>query len=313
MLLSVIIPSYQHSDYVISCIAAAIDIPVQEKEIFVIDDGSTDDSPEIINKWIGTQSSDVNIQLISHENRGLVSVLNEGLALISGKYVYVVASDDVPIPHGIAKVLDVLMRKPEAGFAMGNALAFYGNPDSPQKTWLTYTERHKRFFDLTPLKRNEEIFLDYPVPLLVQACVFKKSALKNAGGWDPKLEWDDFPLFVKMLNLYPEINTDFIYLPELTVVKYRQHEFNTYKNLKKQVFMIVQTLTMLCPEKFKGKAIARVYARFCFSAIKQKKFAQAMDLVRTSIADHGSSITASQTIFIAWSLIKNRLLVRRML
>ena len=99
MLLSVIIPSYQHSDYVISCIAAAIDIPVQEKEIFVIDDGSTDDSPEIINKWIGTQSSDVNIQLISHENRGLVSVLNEGLALISGKYVYVVASEPLAQPQ----------------------------------------------------------------------------------------------------------------------------------------------------------------------------------------------------------------------
>lgn len=309
MLLSVIIPSYQHSRYVISCITAAINIPVREKEILVIDDGSVDNSPELIKNWISAHSNGNYVRFISHENRGLVSVLNEGLAAVSGEYVYIVASDDVLIPDGLWKILDALIHAPHAGFAIGNALAFHGDAEHPQATWLTYAEPHERFFRLSPFKRSAEIFLNYPVPLLIQASVFKRSALMKVGGWDPELAWDDFPLFVKLLDAHPEMNTDFIYRPKLTIVKYRQHEFNTYKNFSRQVFMIIQTLKSLCPEQLQDKAATRVYIRFSLSALKQKKFIQALQLIKTSIVDHGSVITLKQLFFIIWSRIKDKLFV----
>ena len=308
MLLSVIIPSYQHAEYVISCILAAIEIPIQSKEIFVIDDGSSDNSPELLRTWVAAHPTIDCVHLVFHENRGLVSVLNEGLAAARGSYVYIVASDDVPMPAGIGLLLQDLERNPNAKFAMGNARAFLGDVNNPTKAWRTYGDSHQHFFNLSPIKRNSEIFLNYPVPILIQASVFKKEALLSVGGWSAELAWDDFPLFVKLFNLYPKKNIDFIYSPDSLIVNYRQHENNSYRNLRKQVAIIVQSLELLCPADLKAKAISRVYVRFSISAVKQMELLYVVELIKMSLMTSGFKVTASQLLLSIWQLLGSRFL-----
>jgi len=306
MILSVIIPSYQHSEYVISCLAAAIEIPVLEKEIIVIDDGSSDGSFNLIQQWVALQPNCDCFKLIQHENRGLVRVLNEGLAIAKGKYIYFVASDDIPNGDGIEKLLMELQKNQRVQFAIGNAKAFLTEGGN-NKEWMTYGDAHQRFFDLPSIKRNSEIFLNYPVPLLLQTTLFRREILENIGGWDEKLRWDDYPTFVKILNACPQINVDFIYSSNICMVDYRQHQNNTYRDIQKQVNMIIQALEILCPTSIKNKAISKIYVRFSFSAIRKLKFKMAINFLKQSLVVSNLKITVSEIILIFVQLVKNRL------
>jgi glycosyltransferase involved in cell wall biosynthesis len=311
MMLSIIIPSYQHADYVVSCIAAAVAIPVEEKEIIVIDDGSWDGSPRLIQKWINENSIDSCVRMIAHENRGLVSVLNEGLAIAKGLYIYIVASDDVPISTGISTLIERLNKKQSAKFAMGNARAFKGNLGDSMHSWITYGAKHENFLKLSPKKRLSEIFLNYPVPLLIQATVFKRECLIDIGGWDSNLTWDDYPLFVKLFKAYPALEIDFIYSPEVPVVNYRQHDNNSYRDLEKQVSMIVQALEALCPNAVRPNAVARVYMRFAMAALRKFEFSKAQNFVRRSLNDFGSIATVRQAFLALMHLIYDKFLSLR--
>src|ERR1039458_1359501 len=118
MLLSIIIPSYNHARFVVSTIQAAARIDVQDKEIIVIDDGSPDASSSVIREYIASKGKDSNIRLIARENRGLVKTLNEGLSIARGRYFYLVASDDIPIPEGICSLVNRIENNGDLQFSL---------------------------------------------------------------------------------------------------------------------------------------------------------------------------------------------------
>lgn len=87
---SVIIPVYNTEKYVEKCINSVLNQTLKEIEVIIINDGSTDNSLEIINKF----SVDERIKIISRENKGASKTRNEGLNLSKGKYLYYLDSDD---------------------------------------------------------------------------------------------------------------------------------------------------------------------------------------------------------------------------
>lgn len=269
MLLSIVIPSYQHREYIISCIDAAFTIPIVDKEIIVIDDGSSDDSVSVIKDWISERDGR-NIRLISHENRGLTSVLNEGLTAAKGKYIYFVASDDQPIGDGILALILSLEENSTLQFAIGNAEAFIWEMGIRRK-WTVYGDSQKAFFSLGQRERASAIFLDYPEPLLIQSSVFRKQLLLNVGMWDSDLTLDDYPMFAKILLAYPVLGRDFIYFPDISCVNYRQHAENSHRNLHRQASILVQVIEKICPLEIKPIAVARTYVRYAFSALRRVK------------------------------------------
>lgn len=93
MKLSIIIPVYNTEAYLPRCLSSCLeqDIPSEEYEIVIVNDGSTDGSPEIARE---AASSRTNVRLISRENGGLSRARNTGLAAAKGEYVWFVDSDD---------------------------------------------------------------------------------------------------------------------------------------------------------------------------------------------------------------------------
>jgi glycosyltransferase involved in cell wall biosynthesis len=95
---SIVIPCYNQAEYVSDAIESAINQTYEDIEVIVVNDGSTDNSREIIRKYHG-------IILIDQENKGLSAARNVGIAEASGKYIVTLDADDKIVPSYIEKTI----------------------------------------------------------------------------------------------------------------------------------------------------------------------------------------------------------------
>lgn len=111
--LSVVLPSYNHMQFIREALEALVSQSVTPNELIIIDDASTDDSVSVIKSftekysWISLYRNPVNI--------GVVSTLNRGLEISSGDYILFSAADDVLFPDFIEKTMKMLNLYPSAG------------------------------------------------------------------------------------------------------------------------------------------------------------------------------------------------------
>jgi glycosyltransferase involved in cell wall biosynthesis len=88
---SIIIPVYNIEQYLHQCLDSVVNQTLQEIEIIIIDDGSYDQCPAIIDKYAAI---DNRVIAIHQKNRGYGAVMNRGLAIAKGEYIGIVESDD---------------------------------------------------------------------------------------------------------------------------------------------------------------------------------------------------------------------------
>ena len=88
---SVIVPVYNNAQYLNECLDNLIYQTLKDIEIICVDDGSTDNSVEILEEY---QKKDSRIIVIKQENKSAGSARNEGMAVAKGKYFYFMDSDD---------------------------------------------------------------------------------------------------------------------------------------------------------------------------------------------------------------------------
>lgn len=101
-LFSLVMPCYNHEKYVAQALrsVAAQDYP--NIEIIVIDDGSRDKTPEVIEQVCAEIGQSRKITFVRQRNSGVSATLNKGVALAKGKYVGFLASDDYYLPGKVS-------------------------------------------------------------------------------------------------------------------------------------------------------------------------------------------------------------------
>ncbi len=105
--LSVIVPAYNVEKYIERCLDSFLNLhALREMEILVIDDGSTDKTPEIAGQYC--QRYPEQFQLFSKENGGHGSAVNYGIRHASGKYLKIVDADDWLEREALAEFIDTL-------------------------------------------------------------------------------------------------------------------------------------------------------------------------------------------------------------
>lgn len=90
-IISIIVPVYNVEDFLDECIKSIVGQTYKNIEVILIDDGSTDNSPAICDKWA---SEDSRIKVVHQQNQGVSTARNRGISLSTGDYVYFVDSDD---------------------------------------------------------------------------------------------------------------------------------------------------------------------------------------------------------------------------
>lgn len=104
-LFSIIVPVYNKEDYLHECVESVLNQTCSDFELILVDDGSTDLSSDICDKYA---ASDSRIKVVHKENGGLVSARKAGAQLASGKYVFNIDSDDYIVERALDTLKNVI-------------------------------------------------------------------------------------------------------------------------------------------------------------------------------------------------------------
>lgn len=124
-LVSVIIPAYNQGHYLGAAIESALDQTYASFEIIVVDDGSTDDTPQVTGSF-----EHRGVQYVYQANAGLSAARNTGIRHSRGEYLTYLDSDDLFTPRKLELLVSQFERDPELGFAAGQAVLIdeHGEP-----------------------------------------------------------------------------------------------------------------------------------------------------------------------------------------
>lgn len=212
MLVSVVIPSYNHKKYVIKAIESVLDQTWPQVDLIVIDDGSKDGSPEAIAQLFEARGG---FRFIARENRGLLKTLNQGLSLARGKFFCELASDDYFPPDSIEKRVRFLLEHSECVAVFGDGVIVRGDVLSDE----TFCGE----------KRKRMLQKDDPIPDMLKGCLpvfstglLRTEVLRQVGGFDEEnfhyYEDLDTPIRLSLVGRLGVIDS--------LVICRRQHETN---------------------------------------------------------------------------------------
>lgn len=200
MTIEIVIPSYNQELYLSDAIESSL---LQNCEVVVVDDGSTDNSLEIARKYP--------IKVISQVNKGLASARNTGIMNATGEAILFLDADDILL-KGCVDLLRVKMEETNADVVAGSF-----------KTFGT---------------TNEEVILmphpflgDFKVGNRLGYCaLIKKEVLLEVGGYSPKMLWgyEDMHLWINLLTRGKKIVT----IPEVLWL-YRTKEHSMIHDAQK--------------------------------------------------------------------------------
>jgi len=225
--ISVVIPVYNHQNYIVSCVRSVLEQTYKDFEIVVVDDGSTDATSQIL---AGFGNS---IKYIRQENRGGAAALNTAIRNSCGEYIAWLSSDDEFLPGKLQLQLDFLERNPGIDLAYTD---FYiidtiGRVLSSCRS-AYYTEKKSFLYHM--LAAN---FINGATVM------FKRSCLEKVGYFDEELKYHaDSNMWFRMLKYYR-----FGHLPEL-LLRYRWHTKNLshhFTAMKKYYYLYYEKIFLL--------------------------------------------------------------------
>lgn len=222
-LVSVLISSYNHAAYIESSILSVLQQTYPNVELLVVDDGSTDDSVERIQRLQALHGFDFSVQ----ENQGLSRTLNGMIARAKGRLIAPFGSDDIMLPERLERQVSFMQGKPEVGICAGNVEYIDGSG--------SVLARQQR----SPARRLgfEDVFLNLKPGASAATLLFRREALDAVGGFDPAIRLEDVYIELKVTQ-----QGYYIDVMEEVLAQYRMHPTNTYKNY---AFMVDSMLTTL--------------------------------------------------------------------
>lgn len=117
--ISIIIPNYNNEKYILDCLNSILNQRYPNKEIIIVDDGSTDKSLKIINDFILSHAKE-KIYLICQNNLNASIARNEGIKKATGDYVMFFDSDDILEEGALEAFVDAYNNNPTADLVIGN-------------------------------------------------------------------------------------------------------------------------------------------------------------------------------------------------
>lgn len=281
-LVTIICLCYNQERFVTETLQSVVNQTYSQIQLIVIDDGSTDNSPSVIAKFLSPYPFVTFLRL--SQNIGMTKAFNKGLALAEGEFIVDLAGDDVLHPNRIEKQV----------YAFQQLDSSYGVVFSD--AWLT--DENSQVIG-TFYKRNREGILQENIPIgdiyidiLYRYCVCaptimsRRQVYNDLQGYDETLVYEDFDFFVRSARKYK-----YWYLNEL-LTSYRQSPHSdSRKWYRKNHNPHLKSTLIVCKKAYKqnkttaeNQALAhrvRYLLRQCFFTENFGLVKEYMDLLHT--------------------------------
>ncbi|BAO45442.1 glycosyltransferase family 2 protein [Thiolapillus brandeum] len=181
--ISVVIPNYNYEKYVGEAIRSVLDQTWNNREVVVVDDGSTDDSVRVIRKF-GDK-----VRLIRQENQHLSAARNTGIRAAKGNWIAFLDSDDLWHPCKLELQVEALKKNPDWAFIGGDVLDEGDYPD----------------FDKATIQEEEVTLNDFLAytPMSGSVALVKTECFNKVGMFDPGLRSsEDLDMWLRLASAY---------------------------------------------------------------------------------------------------------------
>jgi alpha-1,3-rhamnosyltransferase len=197
-LVSFLIPYYNHKQYVGQTLDSMLSDTYPNKEIIIINDGSTDTDISVINDWVERNNNTLPINFVSRENKGITKTFNELARISKGKYIVFCASDDYLINNTIRDRVSILEKNQEKMVLIADTSVVDGNSETIHKSsiddWMPYKRSNKEnYFSDEGLAY--EIINRWTLP--GPCSMMNKKLFIESGGYDETLFLEDWDFYLR--------------------------------------------------------------------------------------------------------------------
>lgn len=231
-IISVVIPVYNAARYLDESLTSTFAQTGVHFEVICVDDASTDDSWQLLQKWARKHKNMRVFRL--KKNQGLSVALNLGISKAKGDYIARMDGDDIMLPHRLSAQLNRLSKDANLIGIGGQCIRIdeNGNEQGIKSFPLTHSEIHSMIFRASPLQH----------PTLM----VNKTKLPNDFAWyraDLKIG-EDYDLYYRLMKYGKLANLD------QTVIKYREHKKNLTLSSAKRSFWFISKSRFLAVFKY---------------------------------------------------------------
>jgi glycosyltransferase involved in cell wall biosynthesis len=163
---TVMIDTYNHGRYIEEAVASVLaqEFPVEEREILIVDDGSSDDTEALLRKFGSA------IRYFRKPNGGQPSAFNFGFERARGKVIALLDADDVWLPAKLSRIYEGLQGHPEAGMVYHRVHLWDASADISEDGYFIPVSGH--------VAGNRRLLLQYP--MVDTSCLaFRREALEE--------------------------------------------------------------------------------------------------------------------------------------
>ena len=239
---SVVIITYNQGQFIAEAIQSVLDQTLRDLEIIVIDDGSTDNTREVVSPFPVTY--------FHQENQGVCKAYNRGAALSTGEYIYFLDADDVALKDALEKEVKVLDSHPEVAFSYGQAYVM-------TEQGHVYRVRKSSILNSSAIVDGKEqirelLFINR---ITSSTVLLRRRCFEEVGGFDERMGAisEDRHLYVRLCKRYPVA-----YIAE-PLIKYRVHPEQTHKKVTYPVFE--EAFSLILQEVFDDPAFSPEFQR----------------------------------------------------
>jgi len=176
-------------------------------QLIIVDNGSEDESAQVIRAWVGSQAWQKPVRtLFIKDPLPYCQLFNQVLQSVHSDYVIDLSGDDELYPSHISKSVQQLQRHPKAGFSFSDAYL------------VTENGEKQSFYARTSAGELQKPIVDGDLyGLLIRrsyicspTVIFRTVFLKEMGGYDPSLAYEDFDVQLRMTRKHPVVFSDHI-------------------------------------------------------------------------------------------------------
>lgn len=290
-LVSVVMPCYNYASFVGDAVDSVLSQTYQNIELIIINDGSTDDTKEILEAI-----SDNRVMVLHIENSGVSTARNKGIELARGQFIAFIDADDLWSPDKIQQQVQAFKKHPDCSYCFTNFSRF----DAKNNQYGAFTDYAYYLGNISQHATNElrvhfkDVCHDLEMPWYPTINMVRMNKIKHLFEKNRRIG-EDVSFFIHFWA-----STDGIFVPK-TLAFLRVHGANSsnvsYSHAELLISVFQSNLKHYKQREFK-RTLGRLYLGLAYQQRKRNQYSEAAKNYSRSILNHYFSFKAIAFAFI---------------